>query len=1327
MTLGPLSEIFFANRGNISDKWEQYLAIYEAELSPWHGREVSLLEIGVQNGGSMQVWAKYFAPESRLIGLDIDERVSSLVVPANVSVHVADATDSRALSLVVEGNSPFDIIIDDGSHFSGDIIQSFCLLYPHLAEGGRYIVEDLHCAYWRRFGGGLQAVSSAVEFLKRLVDVLHLDYLEAGDHLGRDLDEALFDGLKTGLARVSFYDSIAVVERLPMKKDAPYRRLLAGDDGFVVDPIEILALEPHAPLRFTEPLARALESRLRSEFANGRAEANRLLSELELERVNLRAVEADRVRLSTDLELERANLAAVDADRHRLDERLAEQRDAAKRVLSVAGERMLRQAREVEAAHLVTLRSAQAEVDTLRRELGDTRGRNEDAERRATDLSEAIASLRHQVDAIERSATYRAMEPVRRATRRLRRRVSGTSGSGSFAVAPSDQLRSADVDAYRKWRDEFGRVLPADRRLIDDHLADGSIPAAVILVRVQQADLPRLDEMVRSLLAQRARNWQAWFFAADENESSLMGSIGELSGRDPRLQAARLHIDSSSPSTDDLRGAVVITTGSTLLREHAVYLFCEGVSRGKKLVYGDAEVADPKGLGVTPDFRPGFSPLHQELHGYIGSTFALDNRDGSTTETLRAFLLNKTTAAGVIAETEGLNRHSVERAPFIVQEDVRSMRTVPVASQPSFGPTVPVTIIIPTRDRLELLKPCIDSLLQRTDYPDDQLEILVVDNGSIEPATLNYLRRAKETDGLVVLRDDGDFNFARLNNRAAEVATGEVLVLLNNDTTVLDPRWLRMLVGHACTPDVGVVGAKLLYPDGAVQHGGVVLGIQGVAGHVNHMLEENDGDYRPIANLTHEISAVTGACLAIRRDVFQELGGLDERLVVAFNDVDLCCAAITAGYRNVYVGSALLIHHESKSRGFDTTPERQELFRQEAILARSKYPSLYREDPYYNPNMSLVRPYDLAEPPRAVRPWSVAARRRGLRRSVLMLSSTHQRGHGVPVVLDQQARHLASLGHRVIVGGPASDNDFAYEGCERAFLRDPVEAAQCASESRVDVVMMHTPPFYGVARWLGAETLTVAYDYGEPSPEMFADSAGRREINADKLFSMTIADKRFAISEAVSTESGIADMAVLPLGNEHLAIWGSDMAATRRAVRDRHGWGDKLVVLNVCRFHAAERQYKGVDAYVVLMQLLRAASPELGAEVVFVLAGKGDAVDVQQMKDAGLHVAANVADSELIDLYCAADAYSSFSRWEGYNLGIGQALAMGLPTIASDIPAHRAFGVATTDDVAEQVAFIQRLVDTKSALDADRLPRIWPWSIPLQQLTEIINARSDEP
>jgi GT2 family glycosyltransferase len=226
------------------------------------------------------------------------------------------------------------------------------------------------------------------------------------------------------------------------------------------------------------------------------------------------------------------------------------------------------------------------------------------------------------------------------------------------------------------------------------------------------------------------------------------------------------------------------------------------------------------------------------------------------------------------------------------------------------------------------------------------------------------------------------------------MATGEVLVLLNNDTTVFDPSWLRTMVEHVTEPGVGAVGAKLLFPDLAVQHGGVVLGIQGVAGHVNHMLPLDHDYYSDVGDITREVAAVTGACLAIRAEVYRQIGGLDESLAVAFNDIDLCCATLQHGYRNVYIGLPLMVHHESRSRGYDVGPEKHAAFRLEALHARSKHPHLYGEDPYYNPNLGLVRAYDLAEPSRAVRPWILARRRREKQRCVLMLSSTHQIGHG---------------------------------------------------------------------------------------------------------------------------------------------------------------------------------------------------------------------------------------------------------------------------------------------------------------------------------------------
>jgi glycosyltransferase involved in cell wall biosynthesis len=198
---------------------------------------------------------------------------------------------------------------------------------------------------------------------------------------------------------------------------------------------------------------------------------------------------------------------------------------------------------------------------------------------------------------------------------------------------------------------------------------------------------------------------------------------------------------------------------------------------------------------------------------------------------------------------------------------------------------------------------------------------------------------------------------------------------------------------------------------------------------------------------------------------------------------------------------------------------------------------------------------------------------------------------------------------------------------------------------------------------------------------------------------------------------------VIPLGNAHLASWSDSLQQRRDDVRARQRWNDKLVVLNVCRFHAGERHYKGVDAYAALLNVARTFAPALAERVVFVLVGKADPSDVDEMTTQGLTVFANVSDAEMVDLYAAADAYINLSRWEGYNLGIGQALALGLPTLASDIPAHRAFGVPTTDDVAEQVAFLEQLLErgepTESAV---RVPTVWSWDAPLDQLTHLIDT-----
>jgi O-antigen biosynthesis protein len=263
-----------------------------------------------------------------------------------------------------------------------------------------------------------------------------------------------------------------------------------------------------------------------------------------------------------------------------------------------------------------------------------------------------------------------------------------------------------------------------------------------------------------------------------------------------------------------------------------------------------------------------------------------------------------------------------------------------------------VTLIIPTRDKVEILKKCIESIQQKTDY--GNWEMLVVDNGSTDPATHRYFREMEQDTRIRLLVYSKPFNYSAINNFAVESARGEVLGLLNNDLEVISPEWLSEMVSHAVRPEIGAVGAKLLYPDGMVQHAGVVLGIGGVAGHVHRYLPGDDAGYCHRASVTQNLSAVTGACLLVRKALYQEVGGLNAtHLAVAFNDIDLCLKLRDAGYRNLYTPHALLTHHESISRGRDDTEEKSQTFKQEYTYMQNTWRNKLRDDPAYNVNLSL--------------------------------------------------------------------------------------------------------------------------------------------------------------------------------------------------------------------------------------------------------------------------------------------------------------------------------------------------------------------------------------
>lgn len=298
---------------------------------------------------------------------------------------------------------------------------------------------------------------------------------------------------------------------------------------------------------------------------------------------------------------------------------------------------------------------------------------------------------------------------------------------------------------------------------------------------------------------------------------------------------------------------------------------------------------------------------------------------------------------------------------------VQPVPSVPVWSRviyPIPGPEPLVSVIIPTRNRADLLARTVDGLLGRTDYP--ALNVLIVDNGSDEPEALALLARLGCDDRIRVLHCPGPFNYSALNNRAVRESTGELILLLNNDIDVINPDWLREMVSHAIRPGIGAVGAKLLYPNGTIQHGGVTVGVGGVAGHQYLYKPRGDVGYFGHLTLVRNVTAVTGACLLVRRQTYLDVGGLDEvSLPVAFNDIDLCLKLVERGYRNLWTPYAELYHCESASRGSDLARAKAARFRREVAVMRQRWGDVLDHDPYWNPNLSLnATGISLSFPPR---------------------------------------------------------------------------------------------------------------------------------------------------------------------------------------------------------------------------------------------------------------------------------------------------------------------------------------------------------------------------
>lgn len=522
-------------------------------------------------------------------------------------------------------------------------------------------------------------------------------------------------------------------------------------------------------------------------------------------------------------------------------------------------------------------------------------------------------------------------------------------------------------------------------------------PRISVLMPTYETQIDHLKAAVASVQDQIYSNWQLCIADDGSQSPQLLAYLRLLETTDARIRVTfrseNGHISAcSNTALASAEGEwVVLLDHDDVLTPDALACVVLEATRYPEamLVYSDEDKLDEKGRRARPYFKPDFNLELLRGNNYICHLAAYRRRaltalggfregfEGAQdhdlvlryVETLEPeairhipkVLYHWREHRGSTSTGMGVKAYALTAGQRAVQEHLDRCAVDAKVTASTRGyytvrytlpqPAPKVTIVIPTRDALAFLEPCLETLLEKTDYP--AFDVLIVDNGSTCPDTLTYLQSIGEHPQVCVVRDERPFNYSRLNNQAVASAEGEFVVLLNNDTTVITEDWLSVMVATAATPGVGVVGARLLYPDDTVQHAGIVLGVGGSAGHAFKHASEQDLGYWFRMAVCSEFSAVTGACLLVSKALFLKLGGLDESAFpIAFNDVDFCLRVREQNLRVVVAPAARLYHHESKTRGYEDTPDKSARFARERGRLRRRWGRWLESDPAYNINLT---------------------------------------------------------------------------------------------------------------------------------------------------------------------------------------------------------------------------------------------------------------------------------------------------------------------------------------------------------------------------------------
>lgn len=623
---------------------------------------------------------------------------------------------------------------------------------------------------------------------------------------------------------------------------------------------------------------------------------------------------------------------------------------------------------------------------------------------RLADAKNEADSLQFQLDRIKNNPMWKASKPLRQTMHwglRNYRRIRNLGGPKGIVR----KLKQKKIEAEaKKLHGTASFPTPEQAKVQKDTKFDRMVKIS-ILVPLYNTPIQFLDEMIESVLNQTYQNWELCLADGSDREHDNVGErCAEYIAKDKRIVYKRL--EKNEGIAGNTNECYAMATGEYIglfdhddvLHPSALYEYVKVINeQGADYIYCDETTFKGDSINnmITLHFKPDFAPDNLRANNYIChfSVFSRELLEG--TELFRSgfdgsqdhdMILRLTANAKKVVHVPKLLYYwrshkasvasDISAKPYAIAAakgavadhltrcgyknfEIKSTRAFDTIFEIKYEIQSEdrISILIPNKDHLEDLRRCIDSIKERSTY--ENYEIIVIENNSTDKAVSDYYRTIEEQENITVLTYTGEFNYSKINNFGASHANGKYLLLLNNDTQVISMNWMESMLMYAQRPDVGAVGAKLYYGDRTIQHAGVVVGLGAhrTAGHTHYKINYDNLGYMGRLCYAQNVSAVTGACLMVKKSIYDELGGLDENFKVALNDVDFCLRIREKGYLNVFTPFAELYHFESASRGMDVVDEKKaRRYEDECALFRERWKELLAKgDPYYNPNFSLDR------------------------------------------------------------------------------------------------------------------------------------------------------------------------------------------------------------------------------------------------------------------------------------------------------------------------------------------------------------------------------------